>query len=130
MDGNNVDHGRDGSQTEEVEVDNETTRGNNENSTKAGMENFEVNPITGQRLDMEPKLHVPEMTHEEKEREAERLFVLFERSVLASSHLFLLMFPRLRATGVIDVENPVAQAVREGRFEEVDSTEPTTEMGD
>lgn len=42
-----------------------------------------VNPITGQRIDAEstgPDL--PEMTDEEKEREAERLFVLFERYVL------------------------------------------------
>ena len=42
-------------------------------------EGIPVNPITGQRLDKEE--HVPEepMTEEEKEREAERLFVLFER---------------------------------------------------
>ncbi|KAK2814082.1 hypothetical protein FQN50_000486 [Emmonsiellopsis sp. PD_5] len=40
---------------------------------------FMVNPTTGQRLDMEPTVQVPEMTDEEKEREAERLFVLFER---------------------------------------------------
>lgn len=39
----------------------------------------EVNPITGQRKDMEPVDTGPEMTDEEKEREAERLFVLFER---------------------------------------------------
>ena len=42
---------------------------------------------------------------EEKEREAERLFVLFER---------------LRATGVVDIKNPVQQAIDEGRFEELD----------
>lgn len=42
----------------------------------------EVNPITGQRRDMEPQDTGPEMTDEEKEREAERLFVLFERSVM------------------------------------------------
>jgi hypothetical protein len=68
-----------------------------------------INPITGQRLDMEPVGEEPEMTMEEKEREAERLFVLFER---------------LRATGVVDVQNPVRQAIEEGRFdrriEEVD----------
>lgn len=53
-----------------------------------------------------PKLS--EMTDEEKEREAERLFVLFER---------------LKKTGVIDVENPVAKAMRENpeRFQELDS---------
>lgn len=39
----------------------------------------EINPITGQRKDMEPADSGPEMTDEEKEREAERLFVLFER---------------------------------------------------
>ncbi|KAF2254367.1 hypothetical protein BU26DRAFT_527508 [Trematosphaeria pertusa] len=86
-------------------LDDEAGGGNSDNGTKACMEAFEVNPITGQRRDMEPKLHIPEMTDEEKEREAERLFVQFER---------------LRATGVVDVESPVAQAVREGRFEEVD----------
>lgn len=39
----------------------------------------EVNPITGQRIDAEPDVPLPDMTDEEKEREAERLFVLFER---------------------------------------------------
>lgn len=38
-----------------------------------------VNPITGQLLEAEAKIDVPEMSQEEKEREAERLFVLFER---------------------------------------------------
>ena len=60
----------------------------------------EINPITGQRRDMEPVDALPEMTDEEKEREAEKLFVLFER---------------LKATGVVDVVNPV-----ERRFEEVE----------
>jgi hypothetical protein len=68
----------------------------------------EVNPITGQFLDEEnqgPSL--ADMTDEEKEREAERLFVLFER---------------LKKTGVVDVENPIAKAMREnqGRFSEID----------
>lgn len=41
-----------------------------------------VNPITGQFLDRETMPDEgPEMTEEEKEREAERLFVLFERYV-------------------------------------------------
>lgn len=64
-----------------------------------------MNPITGQRRDRETGVEAVEMSEEEKEREAERLFVLFER---------------LRATGVVDVGNPVESAVREGRFEEVD----------
>ena len=65
----------------------------------------EINPVTGQRRDMEPEDLGPEMTEEEKEKEAERLFVLFER---------------LKATGVVNVVNPVQQAVQEGRFEELD----------
>lgn len=65
----------------------------------------EINPITGQRRDMEPEDPGPEMTDEEKETEAERLFVLFER---------------LKATGVVNVVNPVEHALQEGRFEEVD----------
>lgn len=65
---------------------------------------LEVNPITGQRLDREEAVEQEEMTQEEKEREAERLFVLFER---------------LKATGVMDVVNPVEQAMREGRIQEL-----------
>jgi hypothetical protein len=67
----------------------------------------DVNPVTGQRWSAEDKqkADLPEMTEEEKEREAERLFVLFER---------------LRATGVVDIKNPVQQAIDEGRFEELD----------
>ncbi|KAJ6104578.1 hypothetical protein N7523_010898 [Penicillium sp. IBT 18751x] len=63
-----------------------------------------VNPITGQRWASEPQDNGPPMTMEEKEREAERLFVLFERA---------------RANGLLTVENPVAQALHEGRFEEL-----------
>ena len=63
----------------------------------------EINPITGQRRDMEPEDALPEMTDEEKEREAEKLFVLFER---------------LKATGVMNVVNPVEQAAREGRLDQ------------
>ncbi|RYP61255.1 hypothetical protein DL769_007796 [Monosporascus sp. CRB-8-3] len=63
-----------------------------------------VNPVTGQFLDKERHPDIPEMTDAEKEREAERLFVLFER---------------LRANGIISVENPVRTAVQEGRFEEL-----------
>lgn len=45
----------------------------------AGPSGRPVNPITGQFLDQESGPDLPEMTEEEKEREAERLFVLFER---------------------------------------------------
>jgi len=43
-----------------------------------------VNPITGQFLDKEEKVEEEPMTQEQKEREAERLFVLFERFVPVS----------------------------------------------
>ncbi|KAK5109991.1 hypothetical protein LTR62_006358 [Meristemomyces frigidus] len=67
----------------------------------------DINPVTGQNLSAEAaygNTGTDDMTEEEKEREAERLFVLFER---------------LRATGVVDIKNPVQQAVEEGRFEEL-----------
>ncbi|KAJ5090792.1 hypothetical protein N7532_009476 [Penicillium argentinense] len=64
----------------------------------------DVNPITGQRWTAEPKDERPPMTMEEKEREAERLFVLFERA---------------KANGLLGVENPVTQALHEGRLEEL-----------
>lgn len=68
--------------------------------------NENINPITGQYVSEEKLPDLKDMTDEEKEREAERLFVLFER---------------LKKTGIIDVENPIAKAMREGhgRFEEV-----------
>lgn len=40
-----------------------------------------INPVTGQLLDREEVVEMPDMTEEEKEREAEKLFVLFERYV-------------------------------------------------
>jgi hypothetical protein len=67
-----------------------------------------INPITGQRLDREPPVRVPNMTQAEKEREAERLFVLFER---------------LKATGVANVKNPVELARDQGRFEELSDSD-------
>ncbi|KAK4129621.1 guanine nucleotide exchange factor synembryn-like protein [Parathielavia appendiculata] len=78
--------------------------GGGEGSSSEAARRRPVNPITGQFLDEERFPDFPEMTDEEKEREAERLFILFER---------------LRQTGVVSVENPVATAVREGRFEEL-----------
>jgi len=53
-----------------------------------------INPVTGQRRSSENEPPLEEMTDEEKEREAERLFVLFER---------------LKKTGVVDVQNPATQ---------------------
>lgn len=67
-----------------------------------------INPVTGQRLDKEIVPDVPEMTPEEKEREAERLFVLFDR---------------LKATGVVDTENPVRLAMAQGRLKEISDSD-------
>ncbi|OAA56081.1 Guanine nucleotide exchange factor, Ric8 [Cordyceps fumosorosea ARSEF 2679] len=67
-----------------------------------------VNPITGQFIDREEPDDLPPMTEEEKEREAERLFVLFER---------------LKKNGVLSVQNPVEQAVREGKLRELKDDE-------
>jgi len=64
-----------------------------------------VNPVTGQFLDKEEKVEEEPMSQEEKEREAERLFVLFER---------------LKKTGIVDIQNPVEAAFQQGRFEELD----------
>ncbi|KXJ91293.1 guanine nucleotide exchange factor [Microdochium bolleyi] len=75
-------------------------------SASASASSRPVNPITGQFLDKEREPEGPEMTEEEKEREAERLFVLFER---------------LRANGIISAENPLRTAVEQGRFEEIDN---------
>lgn len=70
----------------------------------AGDEGPPINPITGQYLDKEKPAKGPAMTNEEKEREAERLFVLFDR---------------LKATGVVNVENPVREAYQSGRIQEL-----------
>ncbi|KAF8534517.1 guanine nucleotide exchange factor synembryn-domain-containing protein [Trichophaea hybrida] len=109
-----------------------------------------INPITGQTLDSEPVTadSFEGMSRDEKEREAERLFVLFERHgniptppalsllfhSLHHSNLRLLgkkvvrrawanLRPprnRLKKTGVVNVKNPVETAVEEGRFQELD----------
>jgi Guanine nucleotide exchange factor synembryn len=65
----------------------------------------DVNPITGQKWEDERIPDLSSMTDEEKEREAERLFVLFER---------------MRKLGVVNVENPIRTAQQSGRFEELD----------
>jgi hypothetical protein len=46
---------------------------------------YRTNPITGQRLDNGAQVSSPAMTDEEKKREAERLFILFERLVCRAS---------------------------------------------
>lgn len=91
-----------------------------------------VNPITGQTLDSEEPVKDPlgDMTEEEKEREAEKLFVLFERhGPLSGSirRLFRIVWTnarmrgyRLKKTGVVDIKNPMQQALEEGRFEDLD----------
>lgn len=45
----------------------------------AGESSRPVNPVTGQFIHKEKDVDLPKMTQEEKEREAERLFVLFDR---------------------------------------------------
>lgn len=70
---------------------------------KAGEEPV-INPITGA---VEPPKtgKEPEMSVEEKEREAERLFVLFDRL-------------NKTPNSAISVENPFVQAKQKGKFEE------------
>ncbi|KAI9501533.1 hypothetical protein GGI25_005896 [Coemansia spiralis] len=64
-----------------------------------------VDPITGCSLNQtDIDRELANMTEEEKEREAERLFVLFER---------------LNRTGFIKADNPVRAAVESGRFQEI-----------
>ncbi|CCG82402.1 Predicted protein [Taphrina deformans PYCC 5710] len=67
-----------------------------------------INPVTGQDIEAEEyeqaQRGLSEMTEEEKEIEAERLFVLFER---------------LEKNDIINVKNPIQQAVDEGRFQEM-----------
>ena len=95
--------------THNLPVPDNALKGEDESEAPGGrittIDGKEINPVTGQMRDMEPQDPGPEMTGEEKEREAERLFVLFER---------------LKATGVVNVVNPVEQALQEGRFTEVD----------
>ena len=50
-----------------------------QDENKDAIEYANINPVTGQRRDAEKETTLPKMTDEEKEREAERLFVLFER---------------------------------------------------
>ena len=56
--------------------------GKSKESWKPMIGGGDVNPVTGQRREFETAVEELEMTQEEKEREAEKLFVLFERFVL------------------------------------------------
>jgi len=61
----------------------------------------EINPITGTTV--QPKPDLPEMSEEEKEREMDKLFVLFDR---------------LEKTGAISPEqNPIRKAIHEGKIQ-------------
>jgi hypothetical protein len=55
-----------------------------------------LNPITGQTLESEPLIDEPDMTQEEKEREAEKLFVLFERYVKPIFSIFFCRYANIR----------------------------------
>lgn len=83
------------------------SEGSNARGSQDSREQFAgmVNPVTGQLLDREETVEEEPMTMEEKEREAERLFVLFER---------------LKKTGVMSVKNPAEAAYQEGRVLELD----------
>ena len=59
-----------------------------------------ISPITGTTI--KPKTDVPEMTEEEKEREMEKLLVLFDR---------------LEKTGALpNDQNPIRKAIHEGKL--------------
>lgn len=71
---------------------------------------IDINPITGQHSTDEAaaraQQELTDMSEEEKEKEAEKLFVLFQR---------------LKKNGVIDVKDPIQDAVDSGRFQELRS---------
>ena len=70
-----------------------------------------INPITG--MVDGPKEPIPDMTDEEKEREAEKLFVLFDRLEKAGG-----------------MENPIRKALREGKLEKYSSISTAREDED
>ncbi|KAJ1659964.1 hypothetical protein IWQ61_001028 [Dispira simplex] len=90
---------------------NSTSRPPSRGSRSSTPASTSINPITG-RIDdpipiastnQDPSKEWDTMTEEEKEQEAEKLMVLFDR---------------LHRTGVVEFEHPLAKAVREGKFEE------------
>ena len=89
---------------------NNTTTSTTTSTTTNNIIRDDINVVTGQKLCAEQaraadvhKKEMEPMTQEEKEIEAERLFVLFER---------------LERTGVVNVKNPVRTALENGDFEE------------
>ncbi|KAA8897502.1 hypothetical protein TRICI_006718 [Trichomonascus ciferrii] len=85
-----------------------TTQPSTPTTTSDNVAGPSVNPITGQYVQYEKQTPNPvdEMTEEEKERDAERMFVLFER---------------LKANNMIKVQNPVEVAARQGKLHELDN---------
>lgn len=69
-------------------------------SSTAASTSDQIDPITGTIV--QPKIELPEMSDEEKEREMEKLFVLFDR---------------LEKTGAINPEqNPMRKAIQKGQM--------------
>lgn len=81
-------------------------------SSRSANAKLPVNPITALEADPSTPTHDPTMTDADKEREAERLFVLFDR------------IRRNPAVSLGDGKggqlDPVRSAVESGRFEEMD----------
>ena len=74
-----------------------STSGSESSHPRASQDSYKpINPITGQTLESEPLIEEPEMTQEEKEREAERLFVLFERYAKRLLAVFLCRYTDVR----------------------------------
>lgn len=73
-----------------------------------------VSPITALEADPAAPMHDPTMTDEDKEREAERLFVLFER-IKKNPAVSL-------GDGKDGTLDPIRSAVESGRFQEMDES--------
>lgn len=74
-----------------------STSGSESSHPRASQDSYKpINPITGQTLESEPLIEEPEMSQEEKEREAERLFVLFERYAKRLFSVFLCRYANVR----------------------------------
>ena len=48
---------------------------------------------------------------------------IYASDLLTDVLMYFFFFFRLRATGVVNVENPVKKALDEGRFEEIDDVD-------